>query len=54
MIHYDLFFLPFICQNYIGRLNHLNTSDFVKEFEQEHQGTQSVLCFFQSFAWSRL
>lgn len=32
------FFLLFF-QNYIGRLNNLNTSDFVKEFEQEHQGT---------------
>lgn len=26
----------FTVMNYIGRLNHLNTSDFVKEFEQEH------------------
>lgn len=25
-------------QNYRGRMNHKNTPEFVKEFEQEHQG----------------
>lgn len=25
-------------QNYRGRLNHKNTPDFVREFEQEHHG----------------
>lgn len=26
-------------QNYRGRLNHMNTPDFVREFEEEHQGS---------------
>ncbi|CAA7395629.1 unnamed protein product [Spirodela intermedia] len=27
----------FTVMNYIGRLNHMNTADFVREFEKEHQ-----------------
>lgn len=37
------FLILFHVQNYRGNLNHKNTPDFVKEFEQEHKGIHSFI-----------
>lgn len=37
---YFIILLPCL-QNYRGTLNHMNTSEFVKEFEQEHEGMRA-------------
>ncbi|GJN30454.1 hypothetical protein PR202_gb18762 [Eleusine coracana subsp. coracana] len=35
----------FTVMNYIGKMNHINTPEFVKEFEKEHQGFTSCILY---------
>jgi len=38
MLHLTSYLTVSLIQNYIGRMKHMNTPEFVKEFEKEHQG----------------